>query len=126
MELVSMEFRALNEKTEIILKDARSKRKEREQKEEYDYFNQMVNDCVAELRAGHVAYCFKRAHVAAIQQQIPCDVTYDGTEFKLMPAEGHNLVCPSCGHETHLAQTTHHCPLCGATMVPAEMLSRVM
>ena len=45
---------------------------------QYDYREQIINDCISELKKKNEAYCFKKSQVEAIQAIIPCDVSYDG------------------------------------------------
>jgi len=45
---------------------------------QYDYREQIINDCISELKKKHEAYCFKESQVMAIQAIISCNVSYNG------------------------------------------------
>jgi len=51
---------------------------------EYDYFSQLVNDCIKLLRHKKPAFCFKDSQVKQIQSVIKCSVSYDGI-YNLIP-----------------------------------------
>jgi len=44
----------------------------------YNYFEQIVKDCITELKHKKETYCFKRSQVEQIQSVVNCKVTYDG------------------------------------------------
>jgi len=45
---------------------------------QYNYFEQIVKDCITELKHRKETYCFKRSQVEQIQSVINCTVVYDG------------------------------------------------
>ena len=44
----------------------------------YNYFEQIVKDCITELKHKKETYCFKRSQDEQIQSVVNCKVTYDG------------------------------------------------